>query len=98
LKTIKVLKGHGWLRVRNHAATTARYEVALMRVEKTPPEGGVIVTGFFETEMPAAMGVGLVSAHVTLEDGSVHAVKITEVTARGAGVAFDSPGALADTL
>ncbi|MBS7543195.1 hypothetical protein [Ancylobacter oerskovii] len=91
MEVIRAFSGEGWLRIAGLAATTASYDIKIMRREATEPVGGMSATGFLATEMPSMMGAGLFAALVTLQDGSSHRGRITAVSARGVDVSFDAP-------
>ncbi|GAB4063937.1 hypothetical protein KHC28_14310 [Ancylobacter sonchi] len=97
MEVIRSFSGEGWLRVSGFAATTARYDINVMRRKTSIPVGGLYATGFIATEMPSMMGVPLTSVLVTLEDGNAHRGKITAISAQGVEVLFDAPLALLST-
>ncbi|MDR6955559.1 hypothetical protein J2X65_004939 [Ancylobacter sp. 3268] len=94
MEVMRSFGGEGWLRVSGLAATTARYDIKVMRRTTTASIGGLYAAGFITTEMPSMMGVPLTSVLVTLEDGSAHRGRITAISAQGVEVSFDTPLAL----
>ncbi|MBS7544323.1 hypothetical protein [Ancylobacter oerskovii] len=94
MEVIKAFNGEGWLRISGLAATTASYDIKVMRREIVGQARDLFATGFITTEMPSMMGAKLTSALVTLQDGSSHRGKITGISARGVDVSFDTPLAL----